>query len=162
MTETSVPEDQKRHVVADLNALAETYDTLRFVQVSARRLVELAALPFGAQVLDVATGTGWAALAAAQYVGPTGKVLGVDLAPDLLECARQKVTAAGLTHVEFQEGDAERLDFADQRFDVVLCASSLFFVPDMLAALREWWRVLKPGGQVGFSGFGPTYSQPLG
>jgi ubiquinone/menaquinone biosynthesis C-methylase UbiE len=71
------------------------------------------------------------------------------------------VAAAGLTHIEFREGDAERLDLGDQRFDVVLCASALFFVPDMLAALREWHRVLKPGGQVGFSGFGPTFRQPL-
>jgi ubiquinone/menaquinone biosynthesis C-methylase UbiE len=162
MTETSVPDDQKRRVVADFNAMAETYDALRFVQVCARRLVELAALPPGAQVLDIATGTGWAAIAAAQHVGPTGRVLGVDLAPELLERARQKVAAAGLTHIEFREGDAERLDLGDQRFDVVLCASALFFVPDMLAALREWHRVLKPGGQVGFSGFGPTYLQPLG
>ena len=162
MTETSVPDDQKRRVVADFNAMAETYDALRFVQVCARRLVELAALPPGAQVLDIATGTGWAAIAAAQHVGPTGRVLGVDLAPELLERARQKVAAAGLTQVEFREGDAERLDLGDQRFDVVLCASALFFIPDMLAALREWSRVLKPGGQVGFSGFGPTYDQPLG
>ena len=162
MTETSVPDDQKRRVVADFNAMAETYDALRFVQVCARRLVELTALPPGAQVLDIATGTGWAAIAAAQHVGPTGRVLGVDLAPELLERARQKVTAAGLTQVEFRVGDAERLDLADQRFDVVLCASALFFVPDMLAALREWHRVLQPGGQVGFSGFGPTYLQPLG
>jgi ubiquinone/menaquinone biosynthesis C-methylase UbiE len=161
MTETSVPDDQKRRVVADFNAMAETYDTLRFVQLCAHRLVERAALLPGTQVLDVATGTGWAALAAAQHVGPTGRVLGVDLAPELLERARQKVTAAGLTHVEFRVGDAERLDLADQSFDVVLCASALFFVPDMLAALREWHRVLKPGGQVGFSGFGPTYLHPL-
>src|SRR5215468_10638483 len=110
MTETTAHDDPKHRVAADFNALAGSYDTLRFVQVSARRLVELAALPRGAQVLDVATGTGWAALAAAQHVGPTGKVLGVDLAPDLLECARQKATVAGFTHVEFQEGDAERLD----------------------------------------------------
>src|SRR5712691_7121810 len=159
MTAPSVPDDQKRRVVADFNAMAETYDALRFVQVCARRLVELAALPPGAQVLDIATGTGWAAIAAAQHVGPTGRVLGVDLAPDMLERARQKVAAAGLTNVEFREGDAERLDVGNQSFDVVLCASALFFVPDMLAALREWHRVLKPGGQVGFSGFGPTFRQ---
>jgi arsenite methyltransferase len=157
MTETSVPDDQNRRVVANFNALAETYDIVRFTQVCARRLVDLAALPPGAQVLDVATGTGWAALAAAQHVGPTGRVLGVDLAPELLERARQKVATTGLTHVEFRAGDAQRLDLGDQSFDVVLCASALFFVPDMLAALREWHRVLKPGGQVGFSGFGPTF-----
>ena len=159
MTETSVPDDQNRRVVANFNALAETYDIVRFTQVCARRLVDLAALPPGAQVLDVATGTGWAALAAAQHVGPTGRVLGVDLAPELLERARQKVAAAGLTHVEFRAGDAQRLDLGHQSFDVALCASALFFVPDMLAALREWHRVLKPGGQVGFSGFGPTFRQ---
>jgi ubiquinone/menaquinone biosynthesis C-methylase UbiE len=155
MTATSVPDDQHCRVVADCNATAETYDTLRFVQVCARRLVELAALPPGAQVLDVATGTGWAAMAAAQCVGPTGRVLGVDRAPEMLERARRKVAAAGLTNVEFREGEAEHLDVEDQRFDVVLCASALFFVPDMLAALQEWHRVLKPGGQVGFSGWGP-------
>jgi ubiquinone/menaquinone biosynthesis C-methylase UbiE len=160
MTETSASDDHKRRVVADFNAMAETYDALRFVQVCARRLVELATLPPGAQVLDIATGTGWAAIAAAQHVGPTGRVLGVDLAPELLECARQKVAAAGLTHVEFRVGDAERLDLGDQRFEVVLCASALFFIPDMLAALREWYRVLTPGGQVGFSGWGPTFGQP--
>jgi ubiquinone/menaquinone biosynthesis C-methylase UbiE len=141
--------------------MAETYDTLRFVQVCARRLVELVALPPGAQVLDVATGTGWAAIAAAQCVGPTGRVLGVDRAPDMLACARQKAAAAGLTNVEFREGDAERLDVENQRFDVVLCASALFFVPDMLAALREWHRVLTPGGQVGFSGWGPHPRQSV-
>ena len=81
MTETSIPDDQKRRVVADFNAMAETYDTLRFVQVCARRLVERVALPPGTQVLDVATGTGWVALATAQHVGPTGRVLGVDSGP---------------------------------------------------------------------------------
>jgi ubiquinone/menaquinone biosynthesis C-methylase UbiE len=161
MTETSVPNDQKRRLVADFNALAETYDTIRAVRVCAHRLVALAAPPPGAQVLDVATGTGWAALAAAQHVGPTGRVLGVDLAPELLEHARQKAATAGLTHVEFRTGDATRLDLADQCVDVVLCASALFFLPDMLAALREWHRVLTPGGQVAFSGFGPTFLQPL-
>jgi ubiquinone/menaquinone biosynthesis C-methylase UbiE len=162
MTETSVPDDHKRRVVADFNTMAETYDALRFVQVGARRLVELAALSPGAHVLDIATGTGWAAIAAAQHVGSTGRVLGVDLAPELLERARPKVAAAGLTQVEFREGDAERLDLGDQRFEVVLCASALFFVPAMLAALREWYRVLTPGGQVGGSGFGPTFAPPLG
>jgi ubiquinone/menaquinone biosynthesis C-methylase UbiE len=161
MTETRVSGDQERDVVADYNTMAETYDTLRSMEVCARRLVELAAIPPGAQVLDIATGTGWVAPAAAEHVGPTGRVLGVDLSPEMLARAQQKVTAAGLTNVEFRAGDAERLDLADQRFDVVLCASALMVVPDMLAALKEWHRVLTPGGQVGFSGFGSFLMQPL-
>ncbi|WAC07925.1 MAG: class I SAM-dependent methyltransferase [Thermodesulfobacteriota bacterium] len=161
LNETRCTDDPKHRIAKIFNALAETYDTLRFVQVCARRLVERAALFPGAQVLDVATGTGLAALAAAQYVGQTGMVLGVDLSYDMLERGRKKVAAAGLTQVEFLAGDAERLNLRDRSFDVVLCASSLFFVPDILAALREWQRVLKPGGQVGFSGFGTTFRQPM-
>jgi ubiquinone/menaquinone biosynthesis C-methylase UbiE len=100
-------------------------------------------------------------MAAAECVGPTGWVLGLDLASELLELARKKMVAAGFAHVEFREGDAQRLDLGDNCFDVVLCASSLFLIPDMLAALREWHRVLRPGGQVVFSGFGPTLLEPL-
>jgi ubiquinone/menaquinone biosynthesis C-methylase UbiE len=160
-TETPAHDAPPNRVVAEFNAMADTFDTRHFLRISAHRLVDRMTLPVGAQVLDVATGTGWAALAAAQRVGPTGTVVGIDLAPALLERARQKAAAAGLTQVAFQTGDAARLDCADQRFDVVLCATALFFVPDMLAALREWARVLRPGGQVGFSAWGPTYRQPL-
>jgi SAM-dependent methyltransferase len=100
-------------------------------------------------------------MAAAKRVGPSGRVVGIDLAPEMLAHARQKLAGAGLTNVEFREGDAERLEFPDRCFDVVLCASSLFFVPNMLAALREWRRVLIPGGYVCFSGFGSTFHQPF-
>jgi ubiquinone/menaquinone biosynthesis C-methylase UbiE len=161
MTETKVSDDHERDIWTDYRTRAETYDTVRSMQVCAHRLVALAALPPGAQVLDIATGTGWVALAAAERVGPTGRVLGVDQSPEMLARAQQKVTAAGVTNVEFQTGDAQRLDLADQRFDVVLCASALMIIPDMRAALKEMHRVLKPGGQVVFSGFGPTYGQPL-
>lgn len=161
MSETTAPNDQKRRVMATFNTIAAAYDTPRLVQRCAHRLVERAPLPLGTRVLDVATGTGGVAMAAAQRVGPTGRVVGIDLASDMLAYARQKLAAADLATVEFREGDAEHLDFPDQCFDVVLCAASLFFVPDMLAALREWGRVLAPGGYVGFCGFGPTFLQPL-
>jgi len=164
MTETRVPDDQNRRVVANFNALAETYDIVRLTQVCARRLVDLAALPPGAPVLDVATGTGWAALAAAQDVGPTGRVCGGEGAPEWRERARQKVAAAGLTPVECRAGDAQRLDLGDQSCDVVLGASARLCVPDMLAALREWHRVLHPGGQGGCGVWTdlPAVAGPLG
>jgi len=161
MSDTTAPNDPKRRVMATFNTIAAAYDTPRLVQRCAHRLVARAPLSRGARVLDVATGTGGVALAAAQRVGPTGRVVGIDLAADMLASARQKLTAAGLTQVEFCVGDAEHLEFPAQSFDVVLCAASLFFVPDMLAALREWGRVLVPGGYVGVCGFGPTFLQPL-
>ena len=160
-TEPPMHDAPPNRVVAEFNAMADTFDTHHFLRLSAHRLVDWMTLAAGAQVLDVATGTGWAALAAAQRVGPTGTVVGIDLAPALLERARQKAAAAGLTQVAFRTGDATRLDVADQQCDVVLCTTALFFMPDMLAALREWWRVLRPGGQLGFSAWGSTYRQPL-
>src|SRR5262244_2333615 len=160
-TEPPMHDAPLNRVVAEFNAVADTFDTRAFLRLSAQRLVDRMPLAAGAQVLDVATGTGWVALAAAQRVGPTGTVVGIDLAPALLERARQKAATAGLTQVTFREGDATRLDVADQQCDVVLCTTALFFLPDMLAALREWWRVLRPGGQLGFSAWGSTYRQPL-
>jgi ubiquinone/menaquinone biosynthesis C-methylase UbiE len=161
MTETRGTDDHERDLVADYRTMAERYDALRSMEPCARRLVELAAIPPGAQVLDIATGTGWVALAAAERVGPTGRVLGVDQSPEMLARAQKKVTAAGLSNIEFRAGDAARLDLKDEWVDVVLCASALWLLPDMLAALKEWHRVLKPGGQVAFSGQGSTLLQPL-
>jgi ubiquinone/menaquinone biosynthesis C-methylase UbiE len=161
MSSDEAPHDPSGQVRAVFKAFAATYDDLRFLKLCAGRLTELAVLCSGARVLDVATGTGIVALSAARIVGPTGRVVGVDLSPEMLARARHKLALTDLAQVEFREGDAQRLDLPDRSFDVVLCASSLFFVPDMAGALREWRRVLVPGGLAGFSSFGPTFLQPL-
>lgn len=152
---------QKQRLAVVFNALAPTYDQLRFLQVSAKRLIEVAGIREGARLLDVATGTGVIALAAASLVGPGGKVVGIDLSPEMLARAKEKLAQAGNANVEFMEGDTERLEFPDSSFDIVVCSSSLFFVPDMAAAVREWRRVLVPGGRVAFSGYRTTMLQPL-
>jgi len=146
---------------AGFDAIAATYDGMRFVQVCATRLVELAGLRPGMRVLDVATGTGIAALLAARIVGPQGQVVGIDTSPDMLARATEKRSATGTANVEFRQGDAQQLDFRDASFDVVLCASSLFFVPDMAGAVREMRRVLAPSGVAGFTSFGPGFLRPL-
>lgn len=161
MNDSSAPEARKRRLADSFNALAATYDQLHFLKVSAARLMEHASLPEGSRVLDVATGTGVIALAAAARVGPTGRVVGIDLAPEMLARARKKLAETGFGHVEFRVGDTERLEFPDRSFDVVLCSSSLFFVPDMPAAVREWRRVLSPGGTVVFSSYELSFLQPL-
>lgn len=153
--------DRKQRLQQAFNAISGEYDNLRFVQATARRLVELVEFAPGARVLDLGTGTGLAALAAARLVEPGGQVTGIDLSPAMLEQARRKAQALHIANVEFRQGDAERLELPDRAFDAVLCASALFFVPDMPAAVSEVRRVLKPGGLFGFSSFGTEFMQPL-
>lgn len=146
-------EERKRQTAANFNEVADSYDAVgfRFVVPVATRLVELAALRPSERVLDVATGTGWAALAAARAVGAAGHVLGTDLAEQPLRVARAKAAQAGLAQVEFRSGDAEAPALADGAVDVTLCASAIFILPNPGRAVREWCRVTRPGGRVLFS-----------
>jgi ubiquinone/menaquinone biosynthesis C-methylase UbiE len=120
------------------------------------RLVEQTPLRPGARVLDVATGTGAVLLPAARRVGSGGHVTGIDLSGAILREAERASATEGLTNVALRKMDAEHLDFPDQTFDAVICAFSLFFFPDMEAALREMYRVSKSGGSIGISIFGKT------
>jgi O-methyltransferase/aklanonic acid methyltransferase len=120
------------------------------------RLVETVPLTPGARVLDVATGTGAVLLPAARRVGPEGRVTGIDLSAGILLEAERAVREAGLTNVELRKMDAEHLEFPSQTFDVVTCAFALFLFPDMEAALREMYRVCKPGGYVATTYFSKT------
>lgn len=126
-----------------------------FTQFGAR-LVEQIPVISGASVLDIATGTGAVALPAARRIGPEGHVVGIDLSGAILQEAKRAVHAEGLLNVELRKMDAEHLEFPDHTFDFVTCAFSLFFVPEMEVALREMYRVTKPGGYIGISMFGKT------
>lgn len=100
-------------------------------------------------VLDMACGDGVYSGWLAERVGPSGRVVGVDIAPAYLELARRNV--ASQPHaaiISFQIGDINGLPFADDEFDLVWCAHSLYSLPDPIAALREMRRVTKPGGTV--------------
>ena len=134
---------------------------MRFFSLCANRLVELTDLRPGQRVLDVATGTGAAAIAAARRAGPTGYVIGVDIATEMLAQAHGKVESEQLTNVEFQIGDAEHLNFPEHSFDVVICSFGIFFLPEMLAGPRAWKRVIKETGVVAFSAFDETAFQPM-
>jgi ubiquinone/menaquinone biosynthesis C-methylase UbiE len=94
-------------------------------------------------VLDVACGTGILARAALQQVGPDGKVIGLDPNPDMLLVARRKNDA-----IEWRDGKAEALPFADASFDAVVSQFGFMFFEDRAAALREMMRVLYPGGRL--------------
>jgi ubiquinone/menaquinone biosynthesis C-methylase UbiE len=109
-------------------------------------LLRTAELQPGARVLDVACGTGVIARAAAELVGPTGSVTGVDIAPEMLEVA--ETIPAGGAPITWQEADAASLPVPDGLYDVGLCQMGLMFMEDRLGALRELHRVLVPGGRV--------------
>ena len=105
-------------------------------------LLDAAAVGIGHTVLDVACGTGVVAAAAAERVGPSGAVTGVDINPGMI------AVAARTQGVRWARADVARLPFPDGGFDRVLCQAGLQFVPDRLGALREMGRVLRPGGRV--------------
>jgi ubiquinone/menaquinone biosynthesis C-methylase UbiE len=117
-------------------------------------LVDRAALRPGERVLDVACGTGVVARLAAQQVGATGSVAGLDVNPGMLAVARA-ATPPGMA-IEWHEASAEAMPLPDASFDVVLCQMGLQFMPDKHAALREMWRVLARDGRLLLNAPGPT------
>lgn len=106
----------------------------------------------GERVLDVATGTGITAIAARER---GAVVTGVDLTPELIAVARDKAAEAGYTDIDFREGDAEQLPFADASFDVVLSTCGHMFAPDQPRVAAELARVTRPGGRVVFLAWTP-------
>jgi ubiquinone/menaquinone biosynthesis C-methylase UbiE len=112
------------------------------------RLVADGRLRQGQQVLDLGSGTGYPAVPAAQVVGPQGKVVGVDLAEEMLAAARRKGTRLGVSNVEFRTGDVTTLPFPSGSFDAVTSRFCLMFLPEIPKAVAEIARVLKPGGYL--------------
>jgi ubiquinone/menaquinone biosynthesis C-methylase UbiE len=139
----------KQQVLNDFNS--RTHYENEFHRQAATRLVELAKLQSGQHVLDIATGSGLAAIAAAMVVGSTGHVLGTDFALGMLQQAQQKVEVLGLTNTEFEEADADEQELQSSQFDAILCSSAIVYLTDIPASLRRWHNALKPGGTIAFS-----------
>jgi ubiquinone/menaquinone biosynthesis C-methylase UbiE len=135
----------------------QTWASGDFAAVGARALLmsellcEAVDLHGGERVLDVATGSGNTALAAARRFGA---VTGVDYVPALLERGRIRADAEGLP-VTFQAGDAEALPFPDASFDVVLSTFGVMFAPNQPLAAAELLRVCRPGGRIGLTNWTP-------
>jgi SAM-dependent methyltransferase len=124
-------------------------------QVVSRKLVELADLEPGDNVLDVATGYGEPAITAARAVMPGGQVMATDIAPDLLAFGRERARRAGVDNVEFRESDAETLAFPDETFDAVVSRQGLQFLPDVAGTLRRLNSALRRGGRLAAAVWGP-------
>lgn len=125
---------------------AEIYDELFPPAVFnewAPRVARSAGLDRGMRVLDVACGTGVLSLVAADLVGPTGSVIGLDLNPGMLDVARRKGP-----RIEWHESSAEAIPFEDGSFDAVVSQFGLMFFADKVRSIREMSRVLRPGGNL--------------
>jgi arsenite methyltransferase len=108
----------------------------------------LGRLEVGGHVLDLGCGAGTDSLVAAQMVGPEGRVTGIDMTPEMLAKAQAAASELGLHNVEFLEGEAERLPFADGSFNVVISNGVIDLIPDKDAVFEELFRVLEPGGRI--------------
>src|SRR5215467_13476396 len=156
--------DAHKSAVAKAYGLASAgynKSALKFFSQGAEALVDFAALGRGQKVLDVATGTGHAALYAGLKVGAEhGSVVGIDIAPEMVNLANSYANNLSRCNVRFELMDGEKTTFADSAFDAVLCSYGIFFLPDMVNGIKEWKRVAKHGGWVCFSAFGATAFQP--
>jgi ubiquinone/menaquinone biosynthesis C-methylase UbiE len=110
-------------------------------------LMQFADIQQGEKIIDIACGTGLVTFRAAEKVGKKGFVLGTDISDKMVGLAAATAKEKNYLRVKFERVDAEELNMEDETFDAALCALGLMYVPDPLKALKEMWRVLKPGGR---------------
>lgn len=144
------------------NAASDYFDApaLSFWNRFGQRTIDRLSLQPGDRLLDVCCGSGASAIPAGVYVGSTGEVLGIDIAESLLKLGREKSRQQDLENIEFRYGDFENLGFPEESFDVIVCVFGIFFVPDMVAAVRELWRMVRPGGKLAVTSWGENLFEP--
>jgi ubiquinone/menaquinone biosynthesis C-methylase UbiE len=142
---------------------AETYEEFMvpvLFKPLADHLLTLAAPTTGERIVDVGCGTGIVARTAAADLGPETTVIGVDVAPPMLDVARQ-MSAREDVSIDWREGAAESLPVSDESVDLVLSQAALMFFTDPLQALHEMRRILKSNGRIAVSVFGPIEQHPF-
>jgi ubiquinone/menaquinone biosynthesis C-methylase UbiE len=149
MTWTYTEDYYKKYTHDTWNESAVAYGPVRAVlDLFTPALLAHAAPQRGERALDVATGPGEPALSVAPLVGPTGRVLGIDLAERMIEIARAEAKRRGVANADFQVMDAEKLDVPAGSFDLVTSRFGFQIVTDPDAAIAEAHKALRPGGRI--------------
>lgn len=165
MSKALSPEQQqfRETIKATFNTIADRYDnpSQRYFPYTADYLINLVQPKPGNRVLDLATGTGLVAIAAAQSARPGGHVQAIDIAEGMLNKAIYNVNKYGLENVDFHEMDAENLEFKSDYFDLLTCSFGVFFFTDPDTAIKNWLRVLKPRGKLIITTFAKSAFKPL-
>lgn len=150
----------ERFVERGFDAVAGEYGEVLFLRRAAEALVDVVCSRPLKRLLDVATGPGTSALLAASKLRDC-EVVGIDVAPGMVAAATHRAEQLGLSDVRFEVASALALPFAEGSFDAVMCSSAIYYMADFASALREWSRVLRPGGSLGFSTFGLGVLEPM-
>ena len=145
------------------NSASDNFDhpALDFWNTIGFQSVDRLELQEGMRVLDVCCGTGASALPAAHQVGSQGRVTGVDLSENLLELARKKALAQGLTNTTFAVADMTQLSFEEKSFDAVIIVFGIFFVEDMESQISKLIKLIKPGGKLVVTTWGKNSLDPI-
>ena len=125
------------------------------------RMLELAAITSGSQVLDIASGTGEPAISAAQLAGITGRVIATDLTEEMLAYARHKASEAGVANIEFHCVDGETLDYAADSFDAVTIRWGLMFMPAPVDCLKLARNIMKQQGRIAVACWSAPQKNPF-
>jgi ubiquinone/menaquinone biosynthesis C-methylase UbiE len=156
---------RKKQIAEVFDKSAATYDHVgpRFFSHFGRRMVEVAQIPSGSKILDVATGRGAVLFPAAESIGTKGHVIGIDISEKMVqETAKGLVQRKMMPYVEVHQMDAEQLQFPDESFDFVLCGFAIFFFPQLSLAMSEFRRVLKSNGRICITTFEQYFYQQWG
>jgi len=147
-------QDRKKMIQQGFDTVASGYDhpSLAFFPQTAKSMMEFLELIPHSQLLDVCTGTGVIALAAAELLHE-GKVTGIDLSSGMLQQAKNKAVEKKLNNTEFLQMDLDALEFEKETFDVACSSFGLFFLEDMTHGLKNIAGAVKPGGKVAISTF---------
>ena len=145
----------KKDITNTFNKVSAVFDGSgpRYSTYFGERMVELAGIKEGEKVLDVASGKGASLLSAAEKGGKNGVVIGIDIAEGMVNEIDLEIQRRNIKNVHAMVMDAEKLEFANETFQHILCGFGVFFLPNYKVAFHEFMRVLKYGGRFSFTTF---------